>query len=291
MKQSQHNLSNGLSYPQIFGTLLLQALAAVSVAQTPTMTTGSGNTTETDPVGTSVWLVVTEVPANCQDGVMTDEVGSTGTCNQTCSYAWGPATVNKTMPAPPSSVGTTPAFIGTLTYHTQITGTNYQPGFGYTFVCPIDIRDPRLAQSQALRTTLNGVPTTYTFTANAGGGQTNTVTVYSAKDVSTTALSVTPNPVTAYRAITLTASVSGDYYGGQGQVTFYDGSNALGTVALNTSNVATITTSAVTKVGTHPLKAIFSGDSSALSSTSPTVNLLVKLNVATIVPVLQILLH
>lgn len=291
MTKSQHNLSNGLSFPQIVGTLLLQALAAVSVAQTPTMTTGSGNTTETDPVGTSVWLVVTEVPANCQDGLMTDEVGSTGTCNETCSYAWGPATVNKTMPAPPSSVGTTPAFIGTLTYHTQITGTNYQPGFGYTFVCPIDNRDPRVAQSQSIRITLNGVPTTYTFTANAGGGQTNTVTVNSAKDVSTTALSVTPNPVTAFKAITLTASVSGDYSGGQGQVTFYDGSTALGTAALNTSNLATITTPVVTKVGTHSLSAVFSGDSWAASSTSSTVNELVKFNLATIVPVSEILLH
>jgi hypothetical protein len=287
MKQSQLILLGDLGFPRVFGALLLQALAAVSVAQTtPTLKTGHGNTTETDPAGTSVGLVVTEVPNSCT-GTLTQQSGPTGTCSESCNYPSGPATVNKGTPAPPSGVGTTSAFLGIQTYQLQITGT-VNSGGGYTFTCPISNLNPALAQSQAIFTPLNVVGT-YTFTATAPAGQTNTVTVNSAINPSTTAISVTPNPVTAFKAITLTASVSGSYDGGT--VTFYDGSTALGTAALNTSNVATITTSAVTKLGTHSLTAQFSGDSWALSSTSSPVNLLVKLNVATLIPALAILLN
>src|SRR5258708_23331257 len=108
MTHSEHKLSKGLVFPRIFGTLLLQALAAVSVAQSPKLTTGSGNTTETDPAGTSVRLVVAEVPSSCT-GTITQESGPTATCSESCSYASGQATVNESTPAP-TVVGYTPAF-------------------------------------------------------------------------------------------------------------------------------------------------------------------------------------
>ncbi|MDE3105388.1 MAG: Ig-like domain repeat protein [Acidobacteriota bacterium] len=87
------------------------------------------------------------------------------------------------------------------------------------------------------------------------------------------ALSSSLNPQMAQNPITLSATLSSGAGSATGQVSFYDGTQLLGTVALGTSGTASYTAAAL-PAGTHSLTASYSGDasySSALSNTLPQV--------------------
>ena len=102
--------------------------------------------------------------------------------------------------------------------------------------------------------TVNGLPTTSTLTAS-------------------------PNPATVGQAVTLTTSVTGSKATPTGTVTFYYGSDALDTVALNSSGVASFTASSTgLPAGTYAIHAVYSGSATYAASTSPAVN--VKLEAA-----------
>lgn len=81
-----------------------------------------------------------------------------------------------------------------------------------------------------------------------------------------TALSVIPTPALTAETITLTATVSGGS-SATGNVIFLDGSNVLGTAAINAAGVATLPLASLA-AGTHSLTASYSGDSYNLASTS-----------------------
>jgi hypothetical protein len=84
-----------------------------------------------------------------------------------------------------------------------------------------------------------------------------------------TSLTASPGPAAPASPVTLTAAVIGDPAGGAptGSVTFFNGSTALGTVALDGSGQATFTTSALPS-GDDPLTAVYSGDSTFTGNTS-----------------------
>ncbi|MFZ0692394.1 MAG: Ig-like domain repeat protein [Acidobacteriaceae bacterium] len=67
--------------------------------------------------------------------------------------------------------------------------------------------------------------------------------------------------------VTLTATVTGNGGAPTGNVTFMDGTNTLGSVAVNGSGVAAYTTSSLT-VGTHTITAVYGGDANDAGSTS-----------------------
>ena len=68
-------------------------------------------------------------------------------------------------------------------------------------------------------------------------------------------------------SVTLTATVTGNGGAPTGNVTFMDGTNTLGSVAVNGSGVAAYTTSSLT-VGTHTITAVYGGDANDAGSTS-----------------------
>jgi hypothetical protein len=90
----------------------------------------------------------------------------------------------------------------------------------------------------------------------------------------TTAVRLTPsqNPTNFGQALTVTATVTGNGGTPTGSVTFADGGNALQTVAVNASGVATYVTSTLTD-GTHPFTASYAGDANDLPATSPVLNI------------------
>lgn len=92
----------------------------------------------------------------------------------------------------------------------------------------------------------------------------------------TTALSSSLNPSQAGQLVTFTATVSGT--SPTGNVQFFDGASALGTVAL-VGNTATLNTSALA-VGSHAITAVYGGDVDDASSTSPVVNQVVNATAA-----------
>lgn len=89
-----------------------------------------------------------------------------------------------------------------------------------------------------------------------------------------TALTTSPNPSAYGQTVTLTATVSNDsFFGGTptGSVTFSDGSTQLGTVTLDASGVATLSTPDL-PAGSDALTAVYSGGGSFYGSQSATVD-------------------
>jgi hypothetical protein len=92
----------------------------------------------------------------------------------------------------------------------------------------------------------------------------------------TTSLTASPNPITFGQTLTLTADVQGTGSNAPGgTVNFLSGSTLLGTATLNSSGVATLTTSSLA-AGTYSLTAQYAGNANFLSSTSAAVSLTVN---------------
>lgn len=89
------------------------------------------------------------------------------------------------------------------------------------------------------------------------------------KAATSTSLSETPSSTTPGQTVTFTAtvmpSISG--YVASGSVTFWDGSNSLGSVTLNSSDVATLQVSTLA-LGSHTITAVYGGDGNFTGSTS-----------------------
>jgi hypothetical protein len=94
------------------------------------------------------------------------------------------------------------------------------------------------------------------------------VTVNAGITATTTSLIASPNPVTAGQALTLTSTVSASGANvSSGTVNFYNGSTLLGSTTVNSSGVASISTSSLS-AGTYSLTSQYSGNASFYSSTS-----------------------
>jgi hypothetical protein len=99
--------------------------------------------------------------------------------------------------------------------------------------------------------------------------------------VTTTALATSGSPASVGQPVTFTATVTsafGTIPNGD-TVTFYDGSNTIGT-AHTASGVAAFTTSTLTS-GAHSITATYAGDASFASSTSRAVNQVISTNPTT----------
>ena len=96
------------------------------------------------------------------------------------------------------------------------------------------------------------------------------VTVTQATPNATLASSL--NPSTFGQSVTFTATVAP---GAQGSVTFLNGASSLGTGTLNSSGVATLTTSALTG-GSHSVQAVHSGDPNFANSTASLTQVVTK---------------
>ncbi|AKV00567.1 Flagellar hook-length control protein FliK [Labilithrix luteola] len=114
---------------------------------------------------------------------------------------------------------------------------------------------------------------THTITAVYGGDATHGTGTASVSQIvkaatTTTALTSSANPSVFGQPTKLSASVTSTVTGTRtGNVTFMDGTTVLGTTALDVSGVATLTSSTLV-VGTHPLSAVYAGDSNFAMSTS-----------------------
>ena len=97
----------------------------------------------------------------------------------------------------------------------------------------------------------------------------------------TTALAASVNAILIGQSVTFTATVTGS--SPTGSIQFMDGITNLGGPVALTSGTASLTTSALT-VGTHPMTAVYSGDTTNAPSTSAAISEVVSLNAtATIV--------
>ncbi|MBS1801213.1 MAG: Ig-like domain repeat protein [Acidobacteria bacterium] len=102
-----------------------------------------------------------------------------------------------------------------------------------------------------------------TATSNAATSPATIVTV--GVVTPTVLLTSSANPAALNQAVIFTASVPA---GATGTMTFHDGSTVLGTGAISGAGVATLSISTLT-IGTHPITANYSGDSSYNPAVSP----------------------
>jgi predicted extracellular nuclease len=127
--------------------------------------------------------------------------------------------------------------------------------------------------------TLAGTPTavgTYTWSVratNAYGSAQISSTVDIAPGQTATTLAASPNPVGTGATLTLTATVTAAVVP-TGSVTFSEGGNPLGTVAVAADGTAILTTTALA-AGDHTIVAAYGGSDALLPSTSDTVALAV----------------
>jgi PKD repeat protein len=90
----------------------------------------------------------------------------------------------------------------------------------------------------------------------------------------TLALASSTNPSTLGQSVTFTATITPQYAGqASGTVTFNDGATALGSGAVS-ANAASLTTSSLA-IGTHPITAVYTGDSNFSGSTSPVFSIVI----------------
>lgn len=87
-------------------------------------------------------------------------------------------------------------------------------------------------------------------------------------NASSTSITSSVNPSTFGQSVTFTATVTGSSGTPTGSVTFKDGSATLGTATLDGSGQATFSTSSLAG-GSHSITAVYGGDASYATSTSP----------------------
>jgi Bacterial Ig-like domain (group 3) len=100
-----------------------------------------------------------------------------------------------------------------------------------------------------------------------------------------TTLTSSANPSQFGQAVTFTATVTAQQGKGTptGTVSFYDGTTNMGNANLNSSGVATLTTSTLS-VGTHSMTATYNGDTKFAPSTSPVLYQVVEELVVSLFP-------
>ena len=203
---------------------------------------------------------------------VSDSTGTpAGTATSNCGITIAPAPVTLACAADTGQVG--------APYSSALAATGGVPP--YTFSFTAGSLPPGLALDDSTGA-ISGTPTTagtFPFTAQvadstgapAGTATGNCGIAISVEGTSTT-LAVTPNPAWLGQPVTLTAQISPPP--GAGKVTFYDGTNVLGSVMV-AGGSASLTTSLLTSA-THTLRARYDGNLSYASSASTATPLTVK---------------
>ena len=248
------------------------------------------------PTGTVTFLngASTLGTASLSAGTATLPVGGlhAGKYNLSCSY--GGSSIYASSTCAPVSVTVFPdatnlrltssanpaPYPGPVTFTATLIPLNGQPiGAGYAILLTA------AGQTVTLTTASNG-SATYTFsnlaagvypvTAHFAGNSNLLASSASLTEVITAAptsvsLTGTPNPGDLNQLITMTAAVSTQTNStkvGEGNVTFYDGANALGSSPLSAAGTTSKTASFST-LGVHSITAVYDGDANFSSSTSP----------------------
>jgi hypothetical protein len=204
-------------------------------------------------------------------------------------------TVNAQATATTTSLTASPNSIATgqtLTLTAAVQGTgSAAPGGTVNFLSGSTLLGTATLNSSGVATlTTNSLAAgTYSLTAQYAGNASFlastsaavSVTVSSQATATTTTLTASPNPVATGQTLTLTATVQSiGSIAPSGTVNFLNGAALLGIATLNSSGVATLTTTSLA-AETYSLTAQYSGDASFLSSTSAAVSVTVNTQTTT----------
>jgi len=176
-----------------------------------------------------------------------------------------PTSIALSSSANPSLVGASVTFTATVTDSSTFTGTVafYD---GTTQLCNVT-----LSTATATCTLSTLTLGTHSITAVYSGDSQNAAATSTAlsqvvKQQPTVTLTASPNPAVVTTNVTMTVAVTAPTGTPSGTVVFYDGNTALGNATL-TNGTASYSTTTLT-VGTHPLTAQYSGDTSNIAGGS-----------------------
>lgn len=168
-----------------------------------------------------------------------------------------------------------------VTFAATVTGTGGTPTGSITFkdgattlgAVPLDGTGHASLMTTALASGTHSITAVYGGDATFGASTSTAVSLQingSGGTASTTSLIATPNPSAPGAAATFTATVSGAGGTPTGSMTFRDGATTIGTATLNGAGQAVLVTSALSN-GTHSITAVYGGDVTYASSTSPAI--------------------
>jgi hypothetical protein len=132
------------------------------------------------------------------------------------------------------------------------------------------------------------IAASYSGDSNYGASVSGAISITAGQGTPTVSVTASPNPATYGASVTLAATVTGTGLTPTGIVTYYDGSQQLGTGLLNSSGVSTFATNAFV-VGSNPITAVYAGDANYIPLTSSAINLAVtKTGTKTLTPIVTV---
>lgn len=198
-------------------------------------------------------------------------------------------TVNPPATSTTLALSANPVLVGqNVVFTVMVVGTGSVSGTvtikdGTTVVTSSNVSGTGSATLNAVFSTAGPRSLTASYSGNPGNAaSTSSVTALAVQAVSSTVLSVSPNPVVSGQNATLSATVTGS--APTGVVTFKDGATVVGTAPVNASGVATLVTSFI-PAGSHSLTASYGGDSNNTVSNSGAVALAVQAASSTVLVV------
>ncbi|HEX4794926.1 MAG TPA: Ig-like domain repeat protein [Humisphaera sp.] len=210
-------------------------------------------------------------------GDANDFGSSSATLNQTVSAAATSTSVASSVN--PSTVGQSVTFTATVRVNAPGSGTatgtvTFKDGASVLGTGTLNASGVATFSTSSLSVGGHSITAVYNGDANDNGSTTAPLTQNVNPNATSTTVSSSVNPSVLNQAVTFTATVSG-VGTPTGTVTFMDGTTTLATGTLNASGVATFTTSAL-MLGTHPITAVYGGDTNDSASTSAALNQVVN---------------
>jgi YVTN family beta-propeller protein len=173
----------------------------------------------------------------------------------------------------PSNLGQTVTFTASVTVNAQGSGTptgnvTFYDGSTALGTVALDSSGHAAYATSSLTAGSHSITASYGGDANFAGSTSTVLTQVVNKTSTTTALSSNLNPSNLGQTVTFTATVTGSGGTPTGNVTFYDSSTQMGTIALDGTGHAAYATASLT-AGSHSITASYAGDTNFLGSTSP----------------------
>ena len=296
-----HSLTATYSGDATYGGSTSAAVAVTVIKATSTIAISSS--LNPSPAGQAITFTIALTPANATgtvqllDGATVLASLSASTKTASITLAVGPHTVTAVYSGDPNFAGATSTPVNqlvTTTTTTSVTATPPSSSYGQPVqltaaVTPVPaggtvqfldgstvLGSAAVQSGSASLSIATFAVGAHAITAVYGGngagflGSTSAVfTETVGKDATTATLAASPNPAAAGTAVTLSAAVSPAT--ATGTVQFLDGATVLGAATLN-NGTASLTTSALA-VGSHALKAAYSGDATDASATSAVLTL------------------
>jgi hypothetical protein len=270
--------------PSYYGDSVTFTATATSSTGTPTGTVtfydgstelGTGTLSSESATYTTSTLTVGSHTIKAVYGGDSSHESATATLTQVVKA--DTATLTLASSLNPSEYGSSVTFTATAA---STTGT---PSGTVTFYDgSTELGTATLSSETATFTTSTLTVGTHTIKAVYGGDSTHASATAALSQVvdavvtTTSALTCSPNPAAYQNTVTCTDTVTAASGTASGTAVFYDGSTTLGTVTLS-SGVATYSTSSLT-VGSHSIKAVFTGLVPYGSSTSNVVDEIITSN-------------